>query len=280
MKSVLMSCLFLLFLYSCDSNPQNDYQSTETADEYKDAPGQRGNSNSPLANNTPSDIMSKRKIIRTGDMKFKVNSLEKSTKVIQALTQKCNGFISNMNQNNSSYLASNILAVRVPIDQFDYFLFQMKEEALYADYIRVNAKDVTEEFIDIENRLKTKKEVQRRYIEILQNKAKTVEDVLAAEEKIRVIQEEIESREGRLRYLKDNIALSTINIEMYEEIEAGAVAVVHEKGFLSKAKDGFVNGWNFILELLVGLINIWPVLLIVSLVVLFRKRLKRILRKE
>jgi hypothetical protein len=280
MKSVLMSCLFLLFLYSCDSNPQSYYQSTETADKYEEAPGQRGNSNTPLANNAPSDIMAKRKIIRTGDIKFKVNNLEKSTKVIQALTQKCNGFISNMNQNNSSYLASNILAVRVPIDQFDYFLFQMKEEALYADYIRVNAKDVTEEFIDIENRLKTKKEVQRRYIEILQNKAKTVEDVLAAEEKIRVIQEEIESREGRLRYLKDNIALSTINIEMYEEIEGGVVETVHEKGFLSKAKDGFVNGWNFILELLVGLINIWPVLLIVSLVVLFRKRLKRMLRKE
>jgi len=278
MKSVLIACLFLCFLFSCDSNPQSDYQMTEK--NYGDAPATSRNSNAPVNEMRPSDIMSKRKIIRTGDVKFKVNSLEKSTKIIQALTQKCNGFIASMNQNNSNYLASNVLSVRIPIDQFDYFLFQMKEEALYADYIRVNAKDVTEEFIDIEQRLKTKKEVQRRYIEILQNKAKTVEDVLAAEEKIRVIQEEIESREGRLRYLKDNIALSTIDIEMYQEIEQAEAAVVYEKGFLAKAKDGFVNGWNFILELLVGLINIWPVLLIVSLLIVFRKRLKRMLRKE
>lgn len=278
MKSVLIACLFLCFLFSCDSNPQSDYQMTEK--NYGDAPATSRNSNAPVNEMRPSDIMSKRKIIRTGDVKFKVNSLEKSTKIIQALTQKCNGFIASMNQNNSNYLASNVLSVRVPIDQFDYFLFQMKEEALYADYIRVNAKDVTEEFIDIEQRLKNKKEVQRRYIEILQNKAKTVEDVLAAEEKIRVIQEEIESREGRLRYLKDNIALSTIDIEMYQEIEQTEAAVVYEKGFLAKAKDGFVNGWNFILELLVGLINIWPVLLIVSLLIVFRKRLKRMLGKE
>lgn len=278
MKSILIACLFLCFLFSCDSNPQSDYQMTEK--NYGDAPATSRNSNAPVNEMRPSDIMSKRKIIRTGDVKFKVNSLEKSTKIIQALTQKCNGFIASMNQNNSNYLASNVLSVRVPIDQFDYFLFQMKEEALYADYIRVNAKDVTEEFIDIEQRLKNKKEVQRRYIEILQNKAKTVEDVLAAEEKIRVIQEEIESREGRLRYLKDNIALSTIDIEMYQEIEQTEAAVVYEKGFLAKAKDGFVNGWNFILELLVGLINIWPVLLIVSLLIVFRKRLKRMLGKE
>ena len=263
MKSVLISCLFLLLLFSCESNPQSNDQ--VTAEEYDEMPSVESKTNTLAGNSAPSTPMSKRKIIRTGEMKFKVNDLEKSTKLIQALTQKCNGFISSMNQNNSSYLASNILAVRIPIDQFDYFLFQIKEEALYADYIRVNAKDVTEEFIDIESRLKTKKEVQRRYIEILKNKAKTVEDVLAAEDKIRVIQEEIESREGRLRYLKDNIALSTINIEMYQELKQGEVAVVYEKGFFSKAKDGFLNGWSFILELLVGLINLWPILLIISL---------------
>jgi hypothetical protein len=277
MKSVLISCLLLLLLFSCDSNPQGDYENSES--DSKGAPNSTQNSNAPFDAKAPSDILAKRKIIRTGEMKFKVKDLEKSTKVIQALTEKCNGFISNMDQNNSSYLASNILAVRIPIDQFDYFLFQIKEEAQYADYIRVNAKDVTEEFIDIENRLKTKKEVQRRYIEILQNKAKTVEDVLAAEEKIRVIQEEIESREGRLRYLKDNVALSTINIEMYQETEHTA-AVVYKEGFFSKAKGGFVNGWDFILGLLVGLINIWPILLIISLVILFRKKLKRMIGRE
>lgn len=278
MKSVLISCLLLLLLISCDSNPQSNYQITEK--NQQEMLGEDEKPSAPVDYKKPSDILSKRKIIRTGEMKFKVNNLEKSTRVIQALTQKCNGFISNMNQNNSNYLASNTLAVRIPIDQFDYFLFQIKEEALYADYIRVNAKDVTEEFIDIESRLKNKKEVQRRYIEILQNKAKTVEDVLAAEEKIRVIQEEIESREGRLRYLKDNVTLSTINIEMYQETKQAEVAVVYEEGFFSKAKDSFVNGWNFILGLLIGLINIWPILLIVGLVILFRKRLKRMIGRE
>lgn len=278
MKSIFIVCLCSFLMFSCDSNPQNEY--TTSSKDYVEESPPMGNTNLPVDYKTPSKAMAQRKIIRTGEVKFKVKDLEKSANVIQALTQKCDGFISSMNQNNSSYLASNVLAVRVPINQFDYFLFKIKEEALYADYVRVNAEDVTEEFIDIENRLKTKKEVQRRYVEILQNKAKTVEDVLSAEEKIRVIQEEIESREGRLRYLKDNIAMSTIHIEMYQEVEEVGARVVYQRTFLDKAKDGFVNGWNFILEILVGMINIWPILLIVGLVVLFRKRLKRILRRE
>lgn len=278
MKTFLISCCCLFLLCSCDHNPQSDY--TRSSKDYAEASPTMGNTNLPVNYKTPSEAMAKRKIIRTGEVKFKVKDLEKSAIVVQALTEKCSGFISSMNQSNSSYLASNVLAIRVPIDQFDYFLFKIKEEALYADYVRVNAEDVTEEFIDIENRLKTKKEVQRRYVEILQNKAKTVEDVLAAEEKIRVIQEEIESREGRLRYLKDNIEMSTIHIEMYQEVEQAEARTVYERTFLDKAKDGFVNGWNFILEILVGLINIWPILLIVGLLTIFRKSLKRVLRRE
>ena len=67
----------------------------------------------------------------------------------------------------------------------------------------VSVQDVTEEYLDIEARLKTKKEVEARYIEILKSKTKTVEDVLKAEEQIRIIREEIEAREGRLNYLKN-----------------------------------------------------------------------------
>src|SRR5690606_18336536 len=85
------------------------------------------------------------------------------------------------------------------------------------DYIKVNAQDVTEEYYDLETRLKTKKEVEARYIEILKSKAKTVEEILIAEDKIRYLREEIEAVEGRLRLLKNKVGLSTIQIEIYQD---------------------------------------------------------------
>jgi len=70
-------------------------------------------------------------------------------------------------------------------DKFDAFLTAIEAESIYTDYKNINSNDVTEEFTDITIRLKTKKEVRDRYIDILRNKAKTVKDILDAEDKIR-----------------------------------------------------------------------------------------------
>ena len=71
----------------------------------------------------------------------------------------------------------------------------------FIDYENITTKDVTEEYIDLESRLNTKLEVKQRYESILRKQAKTVKDILATEEKLQIIQEEIESVQGRLKYL-------------------------------------------------------------------------------
>ena len=134
----------------------------------------------------------------------------------------------------------------------------------------MTARDVTEEFVDIEARLRTKKEVEKRYLEIL-SKAATIKDILLVEEQLRVIREEIEAREGRLKYLQNQVSYSTINLEMYQKL-------TFEPGFkfFSKIWKALKGGWKGLLNVLVGLVYIWPLLIIgVGVFIWIRRRISR-----
>ena len=266
----------LFFMVIACNAPQGSPE--QMTDSNENLPIQQGVVNAPTQTRTP--VVEQRKIIKTGDVRFQVKSLDESTSAIEKMTQDYQGFISNMEHTNSSYYSNNRLSIRIPIDKFDAFLFQLKQQSIYTNYIKVNSEDVTEEFIDIQSRLKTKKEVKKRYVQILSDKAKTIEDVLNAEEKIRVIQEEIESKEGRLKYLQNQVALSTIHVEMYQEVDYSQEPVVYNKTFGDSAGESFMMGWNAILEFVISLITIWPLLIIGTLVLLFRKRIRRKGKKE
>ena len=268
--------VLLLFLFSAchadysaeaTESYQTDFKSEQASYEQEEGQSFNGEASDP-----------KRKIIKTAEIRFQVKDLKVSSKKIEAISQRFKGFIADMNQTNSNYSINNYLSIRIPADQLDAFLAEIEKESIHTNYTRISSQDVTEEFYDITTRLTTKKAVRDRYIEILRNKAKTVKDILEAEEKIRVIQEEIESIEGRLKYLQNRTAMSTVNIEIYQEVEYVKTPTVYKKSFLTKVKEGFLNGWALIQDLLIGLVTIWPLVLIITLLFIFRKRIWRAIR--
>ena len=215
-----------------------------------------------------------RKVIKTADFSIKVKKVEESTKRIEEMVTAHEGFMSAVNLTNSTYRITNQLTIRVPANRFDDLMNTIETESIFTDYRRVTAKDVTEEYLDIETRLNTKKQVRDRYVAILRDKAKTVEEVLKAEEAIRVIQEEIESREGRLNYLKNRVSLSTINLEIYQE-----VPYTPDRGnrttFWTRLKQSAADGWTIVVSLVLGLVTIWPLVLIGGLLIWRRKWLRK-----
>lgn len=215
------------------------------------------------------------KLIRTADVRFQVENLDKSTEAIDKIVKEKGAYISTSNLSSTNSEANNTITIRVPNSDFDPLLKSICKESIYMQRKNVSTQDVTEEYIDIEARLKTKKEVEARYIQILKDKAKTVEDVLKAEEQLRVIREEIEAREGRLNYLKNQVNYSTITVQLYQQVEYHEDPQELTESFGSKAGDGFGQGWDIIKNLIIGLITIWP-LLIVALVIwyLVRRSLK------
>lgn len=162
------------------------------------------------------------------------------------------------------------VTVRIPAEKFDTFLETISESAVSLESKKVSAKDVTEEYVDIEARIKTKKELEARYAQLLQRAAK-VSEVLEIEKEMGALRAEIESIEGRLRYLKSQVAFSTLTI-IYHEREVASF------GFFTKFSDALANGWTYLQAFVVALVSLWPFFLLgaVGYVLLsqFRKRKK------
>ncbi len=212
------------------------------------------------------------KIIKTANISIEVDNYQEAIKKIKNTIEKWKGYISSENENSYSYMVSNIITIRVANENFSKLIEELTSDVKKVENKSINAVDVSEEFVDIQARLKTKKEVEKRYIELLKQ-AHTVTDILYVEEQIRVIREEIEAKEGRLKYLQNQVALSTITIEVKEYYEQD----IYKPGFGEDAGKAFSGGWSGFLTLLIGLIYLWPLWLIIATVlfVLFKFVFKR-----
>lgn len=215
------------------------------------------------------------KVIKSAKTKYKVTNVKSATRKIKKLAKKYNGFISDLRFENNLYRIENNFTIKIPKNHFDVFLDSIHNYVVFIDFENINTKDVTEDYFDATSRLKTKREVKTRYEEILRKKVKTVDDVLNTEEKLRVIQEEIEATTGKLNYLKNKIAFSSIEIELYEEVDYKPEPKNYNKSFFAKVKEGFMNGGVIISAILIAIVNIWPLLVFgIGCFLFYKKRRK------
>lgn len=274
MKSIYFLC-FLLFILACESYDEATTDSKEAAASSYEYEEEASYEESEADDQQSNSSITQLKIIKTADLRMQVKEVAKSSSKIEGIVKNYKAYISNSNLNNSTYRIENDITIRVPSDQFDAILEALTKEAIFINYKNIGTQDVSEEYFDIEARLKTKKEVLARYEEILRTKAKTVEDVLAAENAIRKIQEEIESKEGRLRYLKNRVGLSTIKLSIYQEVEYQDQPDIVKDSYFNKMARAGKRGGFIISELFLGLISIWPILLIFGILYWQRKKIFR-----
>lgn len=218
-----------------------------------------------------------RVLLRTADCRLEVENIAEQVKRIEALAARKTGYLGDLKWQHYSYQEEVTMTLRVPAEDFQPTLDEILKLAISVDYQQISTQDVTEEYVDIQSRLKTKKAVRDRYEEILRTKAKTVADIFQAEEQIRRLQEEIEAQEGRLRYLSQRAALSTITLRLYEEVEEQAEAPWW-KSFGGEIGDSLKSSIVLLKGLFLGILSIWPLLLIGGLLFWRRKAIWRKLR--
>lgn len=211
----------------------------------------------------------KKKIIKDGSLNIKVDDLEKAKRHSDSLVAAFNGYYGSENIWNDDNATTYSLTVRIPAVSFEKFIAAMESGGGQVTNKSVNTRDVTTEFIDLESRLENKREYLARYRELLKQ-AKTVKDILEIEQQIRVIVEEIESSEGRLKYLSDQVSYSTLNMTLTKE--KGYTFHPAVKGsFAERLKRSLHGGWNGLVSFALILIRLWPAWIILAAAVpLFR----------
>ena len=222
----------------------------------------KGNNEAPVV---------ERKLIKTGDVSFETSDLSATRNHIEQVLKKYNGYISTDNEYKSSQSITTSLTVRIPSKNFDAFLNEISSKVTRFDNKNISVNDVTEQFLDVEARLKVKKELEQRYSEILK-KASSVKEIIEVERELNNVRLEIESMEGRLKYLQNQVSYSTLTIRFYKT----EISKAYSKNFGKRIIEAFSSGIDNIKWFFIGLVNIWPFILLITLLVIFiKKRIKR-----
>ncbi len=269
-RRIFFAGLVLVFLFAqCADNASRenvamDMAAPEAAQGFASKRAMEGGQSQPVQ----TDPSIERKLIREGSLRFETGDVAKTRGFLDSLVAIVGGYVANENIYNYGGTLEQSISVRIPEGRFDSFLAAVSSYAGRLENRNINTLDVTEEFIDVEARLKSKKELEVRYLELLKQ-ARTVEDMVAIETQLSQVRSEIESMEGRLKYLQNRVAFATLNISFYQTKTEGF-------GFWDKIGDGWGNGWDKFLGFTVWLVTLWPfMLLIVLVVVIFRVRRAR-----
>lgn len=211
------------------------------------------------------------KLIREAYLRFQTQNIDTTFKNISAYVKRSGGYIQNDRSDKSYNQLTRTLIVRIPNKNFNKVVNDIDNDVEYFDSKNISSRDVTEEFIDLEARLKAKKTLEERYLQLL-TKAKNVKEILDIERELSKIREEIEAKQGRLKYLENKVSMSTLTIEFYKITSNTGVTVSYGSKMWNAVKSGFDSMSSFFLFLL----NIWPFLIIVIILTYYiRKKWKK-----
>jgi len=261
MKGSFLSMGYMLWILACSSgtgNFENRSDNTKAV-----APSMEENL-SGGAQSTPGTInVEQQKLIRNGTMLISVKNAAETRSLLSTILTRNNAYVGNEQLNNTDYETTYGIQIRVPANKLDSLVAGIESLSGTVTFKSIEAKDVTEEYIDLETRLVNKRAYLEQYRTLLKS-ARSIEDILKVQEQIRTIEEEVESVTGRLKYLTNQVDLSTLQLTITEKKD-----YVYKQdrriNFFERLKESMSTGWyafvNFILYLLV----LWPFWIILGL---------------
>lgn len=151
-----------------------------------------------------------RLIVKTGEVSIVVKDVPGTIKNIASYAEKNGGFVINSQVSKSGLAPYGEVTVRIPSKGFEAGMLEFKA---LGDVQRENVmgKDVTEEYIDLEARLRNLVATEKQFLAILA-KAEKITDILAVQRELSQVRSEIESMQGRMKYLKTSADMSSLTV--------------------------------------------------------------------
>jgi hypothetical protein len=156
-----------------------------------------------------------RYLIKNANVTVEVKDARKATEELVRMITASKGYVSNVRETVDGLGArSAVMQVRIPFTSFDQSMDGIGGLGKVLDK-RVTAEDVTEEFVDIQAKLRNLKRTEARLLDHLARSGK-LSDTLLVEKELTRVRQEIEQLEGRMRFLTHRIAFSTIDVTLQE----------------------------------------------------------------
>ncbi len=205
-------------------------------------------------------------IIRNASLSLVVPDTNTALDEINDLVDELGGYVveSNTYQYQEGLHAS--VRLRVPAESLDVALERIRDLASEVRSENISGQDVTEEYVDLQSRLRYLESTEERLLEFLEE-AEDTEAALAVYEQLQIIQADIEQVKGRIQYLEQSAALATISLditpdELAQPIEVGGW---HPEGTLRDAFQSLIRVLQFLVDaIIVIVVLVAPVLLVMA----------------
>lgn len=207
-----------------------------------------------------------KKIIKTATVKLEVKRFKDYNEKLHKKIKQYGGYISAEDNFFTEEKSEMLVTIKVPVQQFETLMNKLGGTDIKVIERSIKTEDVTGQVVDTKSRLEAKKQMRLKYLEFLKQ-SKNMAEVLQVQAEINNIQEEIEAAAGRIQWLSNQSAYSTINLTFYEPLN-GFNPGNDTATFFKSVIKAFKTGANFIKTLLLGLITIWP-LWVIGLVILY-----------
>lgn len=236
-------------------------------------------------NSQASVTVTERKIIRNAELVVETNDPGEGQRRIASIAESRGGFVvtsesrQRTREGGSQTEMVVTVTVRVPAAQFDAVVNEIRGAGSRLAREKITGQDVTEEYIDLEARIRAKQALEAQFMEIMKQ-ARSVQDALEVQRQLAEVRSEIERLEGRRRFLENQSSLSTITVTLQPPTQ-----IVSTTGFFYSVKRAFGEGLDaaatitlFFIQFFVALL---PILIFVVLPLYFIARylLRRLYRK-
>lgn len=240
-----------------------------------------------------------KQLVKKMTMKIKVNDVKKDLAFIVDEAAKVGGYVSSsdekINQRTArlkkvsadslqkvvNYMYQATIVVKIPAHKLEEFVATVDDLAMVVDHKSSKVDDVTSQMFDLNTRLATKRSIEQKYIELLKEKTGKLAEIMKVEAKIDEIRENIELMEASHKRLKQRVAYSSLQINIYQEdwVKVEMLSAItddhYEDRYGVKMKKAIASGWYLLKQFTLVLFRLWPFIIFLIIIILifkFRKK--------
>ncbi len=159
-----------------------------------------------------------RKIVYRATLEVIVPELEQVIPQVEKLVAEHKGYVAKSEvRSDAGRRRTATFTLRVPVDVLSTVRTSLLALGV-PERDAIDSDDVTEEFVDVQARLKNYKEQEDKLNELLREKRKEekLEDIIRVSDRIAEVRRDVERVQGRLNYLNNRISLATISLTLRE----------------------------------------------------------------
>ena len=160
-------------------------------------------------------VTTQRKIIKNANFNLTVENVDTAVDRLTGIAGDFGGYITSSRTFFEGGLKAGTVTFAVPVDRFEETLRRVRGLALKVEQESASGQDVTDQYVDLESQVRNLEATADRIREFLK-KAQTVEEALKVNQQLSQVEKEIETIKGKLNYMGDRAAFSTVTVELRE----------------------------------------------------------------